>query len=543
MNRCYLSPRNGAPSITMRRSAAIGDCIMALPIAQKLSNLGLCVVFQTMGMIAPIIRRCPWIDRVTEPTLRPDLNLDDAREAEKENRDRHFCETFFDVANRQLGPAGIYLGAALNCRPVLRVRPDEKRAVEQRFIEQGYLKPWIFLCPRSDSWRNRQVPDWIWATAALKMPGTKFWLGTHPAPVGIVDVRCDSPEMLPVWLCAADLLVTVDTGPMHIAAALGVPAVVILQASSPEMHLSDQRDWVMVGPHLPCLHCMEKVCPKSQWRPPCQEIDPDTLAGAVNSRVNAYSDGKVSCLIPTYQPPAQRLNAVLDKILPQVDEVIVTRAADAQLPVGLRQDQKIRHIVKNQRGIGFGRNVNYGFRHTRHEWVLLLNDDCHLNPGAVAAMRAQAKPDTGAIAPLLRRPDGRIYSTYQGRDAGADDWHYLDHGEWHCRFREPVEIEKSCGCCLLIRRQAFYEAGCFDEDYLLYAEDDALAMEIRRAGWKILFVPEAMGMHEVSQTASRLPNVQAVMQENTARFYRSARPYIAWNKNRVPLGNFDYLRV
>ena len=92
-----------------------------------------------------------------------------------------------------------------------------------------YPRPWVFICPRSESYPHRQVPT---RRGLILRPGqgTKFWLGLHPAPPGIVDLAVRHVDNLIIWLSAADLLISVDTGPMHIGAALGIPIVAILQS-------------------------------------------------------------------------------------------------------------------------------------------------------------------------------------------------------------------------------------------------------------------------------------------------------------------------
>jgi GT2 family glycosyltransferase len=155
-------------------------------------------------------------------------------------------------------------------------------------------------------------------------------------------------------------------------------------------------------------------------------------------------------------------------------------------------------------------------------------------------MLAHAKPDTGILTPLLRYPSGGIYHSGKVRQPGARGWDHLDHGKGVPTFKTVTEIENSCGCCMLIRRKAFYDAAGFDENIFLYCEDDALSMEIRRAGYRILFVPEADGIHEEGQTNKQFANIGDIMQESQRYFGFKYGRYLDHNANRVPLGNFEY---
>jgi len=92
----------------------------------------------------------------------------------------------------------------------------------------------------------------------------------------------------------------------------------------------------------------------------------------------------VTAIIPIYKPSSAMLNKCLRCVLPQVDEVIVTREeTGAVLPSNVFQHPKIRYVVTQATGIGFGRNVNFGSRHATSDFLLHLNDDVYLAPNAV----------------------------------------------------------------------------------------------------------------------------------------------------------------
>jgi GT2 family glycosyltransferase len=537
MTPCYMFRSNGS-QIVVRRGAAIGDSLSATVVAQKLNEQGYSVAWQTHPMIGSVIRRVPYVASVESPQRLPDVNLDGAYENDPQKRQKHFSQVWIERANMQLRRRGIDLGPATNCRPMMRARVNDRQAMMERWGANP--RPWVMVCPRSDSYNVRQVPDGIWAEAAKSIEGTKFWLGRHPAPPGFIDLKCGEIDHVTAALSVANLYLGVDTGPLHIAAALGVPVVGIGQSSMPDAHLGDQRDFVTIHPPLECLHCMENLCPKNRWDPPCQHIDPNLIAAYANARSRSYSDGKVSAVVPTYRAQVQKLNACLDHLLGQVDEIIVTREQAAAFPAGALQHPKIRYVVKNQSRIGFGRNVNFGVRATSHEWLLVVNDDAYLNPGCVQKMLACSKPDTGMVTPLIWYPNGQIYVSMKTREPGARGWGHCEHRQGQTRFKEVMEAENGCGCIMLLRRKAFYEAGGFDEDYLIYAEDDDVSQRIRRAGYRILFNPFADAVHEEGLSTRMIPGITEIVKQSNAIFAAKWSRYLDWNANRVPLGNFDY---
>lgn len=532
-DRCFFL--NGkAPIIVLRRSAAIGDVVASTAVADKIIEQGFNVVFQAHSGVHCVLRRHPGIIDIAEPRSAPHVNLDECYEKDPNRKTRHFNEMFMESANNQLRARGIYIGEPRNCTPKLVLRESDRQASGNFLV--AYPKPWIFIVPRSNAWAARTVSDGVWSQAARQMKGTTFWLGTHPGPPGIVDLKVRHFDTLMQWLSAADLLVTVDTGPMHVAAAFGIPILALGQASSPDLHLTDQRDFQTIWPEgLGCLNCQANICPKNAWQPPCQAFDPAKIAAAVNKRFST----EVSAAIAVYQPEVGVLNQCLERVLPQVDEVVVCRDMAGKFPPGALQHPKIRYVIKSAFDKGYGPKSNFACRHTFGKWILQLNDDCFLDEHAVARMKEVAKPDTGIVANLLRHSDGRIQHAGKMRGPNDRGWGHIDLGKFHPTFTEPTELENVCGACILVRRKAHYDAGGFDERYKFCCDDDHLCMSVRRAGWRIIFNPHSTAVHLEHQSLNKTANWWAEMEKSNKLFGQIWSRYFDHNKGNQ-MGNFDY---
>ncbi len=524
--------------VVVRRTAAIGDALCATVVADRLIDLGFNVDFQTHPGMHCVLRRHPRLARVSEPGQFCHVDLDQSYERDPQRRLKHFHTMFFEAAQRQLSARGVDLGLPLNCTPALKMPGNEREAARSRL--NAYPHPWVMVCPRSDSYNVRQVPDGIWSDAAAKMKGTKFWIGRHPGPANFVDLKCQHFDTVLCYLSVAELLVTVDTGPMHVAAAFGVPIVALGQSSSPELHLSDQRDFLTIEPKLDCLNCQTNLCPINQWTPPCQNFDPDFIAAWTNAKLNIYDSDNVSAIVAIYQPNEGTLNHCLRDVLPQVQEVIVTAEAKSTIPTGANRDSKIRYVRKPVAGIGYGRNANFGARNSTGKYLLFMNDDVFLDPGAVERMLVEIKkPGVGMVANLLRYPEGTIYHAGKRRTPGMRGWGHIDHRNVDCTTKEPTEMENVCMACALVRRDVHFAIKGFDEDFFIYAEDDSYCLALRRAGWKIIFTPHSTGTHMEHQSTSKLDNISNLVSRANGIFTRKWGAYLEHNLNRIP-GTFDY---
>ena len=537
--------KNGTSSgnqIVVRRNAAIGDCVAATVVIDKLIDLGYDPIYQTHPAIHCLLRRHPRLQHFEETANNRyiDVNLDGAYEKDPLRRQRHFYDMFLSKSNDQLARLGINLGGMVNCKPQLRVSPAERHAAQLKFKE--YPRPWIFVCPRSDTYQCRTVPDGIWMEASKRIAGTKFWIGRHPAPPHFVDLKCNHLDNVLVWLSAADLLVTVDTGPMHMAAAMGIPILALCQSSSPELHLGDQVDFMTLSPKgLDCLNCQQNVCPLPNMRdtPPCQKFDPEIISAWANRKAQQIYGNDTSAIIPVYGSDPDVIRRCLDCITPQVQEVVVTAETEDKVPKGVVSGGKIRGVVKGVKGIGYGRNVNFGVRNSTGKNLMIINDDVFIDPGCVETLLRQLKDNVGCVSARLMYPDGTVYFAGKVRGPAEMGWGHKNHRQRHWDIKEPIEMENGYQAASLVSRKAFYHCGAFDERFFCYADDDAISLQLRRAGWKIVFEPNASGIHLEGQSTRKLGGDRMNVVRKANKTFDSVWGwYLRKNSNTIP-GTFD----
>lgn len=542
MKSCYLiresaggggNVQSGRP-IVVRRNLALGDVVASLCVADKLTDLGHQVFFQSHTAAHCILRRYGRLAGYGIPNGHCNVNLDGAYETRQDRTARHFSEMFMDAANNQLRGLGIDLGMPYNCTPSIQVPKHVMNAVESRF--SNHPKPWVFVCPRSNSYQARTIPDPIWQSAAAKINGTKFWIGMHPAPNNFVDLKAQHMDNVIEWLSVADLLVTADTGPMHIAAALGIPVLALGQSSSPELHLSDQRDFQTIWPqgNLECLNCQLLDCPKNHYSPPCQNFDPEQIAYWSNQRLRTKYSDDVSAVISIYRPDVETLNRCLNQVLPQVMEVVVAVDRTGMIPPGALRHSKIRYVTHRLANQGYGRKQNYSARHTNGKYLLLMNDDVFLEPDAVAKMRSAWREGVGMVSNLLRYPDGTIYHAGKVRAPGIRGWGHINHRQHQPDFKDVTELENCCGACVLVPRKAFYDIKGFDAEFMLYGEDDDFALRMRKVGYKILFTPHSVGIHLEHQSTQKTGNIETLVNTANALFHKKWGTWLEKNLYTIP---------
>jgi N-acetylglucosaminyl-diphospho-decaprenol L-rhamnosyltransferase len=191
---------------------------------------------------------------------------------------------------------------------------------------------------------------------------------------------------------------------------------------------------------------------------------------------------------------------------------VVDNASGDGVAALLAQEVPSARLLVEPENRGFGAACNRGARETSRPYLLFLNSDAFVGRGAVAALEAalDADPKAAAAGPRLRNPDGtlqasirrlptpwRIFCESSGLAflAGGRE-PFSGHSATHQEHGRARAVEALMGAVLLVRREAFDEAGGFDEAFFLYAEETDLMARWRSRGWRLLYEPRAEAVHE-----------------------------------------------
>ncbi len=196
----------------------------------------------------------------------------------------------------------------------------------------------------------------------------------------------------------------------------------------------------------------------------------------------------ILALVPTHHR-YDLLSKALDS-LEDVPTLIVDDSVNGDLPSGLAS--RAREVIRSQGEEGFARAVNMGLARAESlgaEWVLLLNDDAALEPGALTALLSARSDDVGVLAPVLIHPDGT-------QTAGV---HLSSWGRVNMRRRLSDDGDPSAisGACMLLRSRER-----LDPAFRHGMEDFELCKRIQARGERIKVVPDARCRHEGGATLS-----------------------------------------
>lgn len=428
------------------------------------------------------------------------------------------------------------------------VSPVDQRAA--RDLLGGFPQPWIGLHvgygprPGSDH-QGPHLRGWA-AENFIHLGRTLIRRGMNLVLVGAVDpkesekvaaglagpallnlVGRTSIRQLGALIARLRLFISVDSGPAHIAAAVGTPLVVlwgpaILEQSRPLATTSPVR---IVRHPVYCAPCFHTRLTRTCRRNICMErVSVEDVLEAVDDLLGqqrpipssiVHGQFSISIVIPSFNG-----RDLLEKYLPSVKgatqcyqrssgrqtEIIVVEDGGNDGTAGwIAANHPDIQFVQLQANLGFPRACNEGFRRCRFPLVMLLNNDVrpeedflvplarHFDDPTIFAVTCKSYEDSGNVlnhagkAAYFRRGHWSVFNNYESEHSG-----------------ERLVSAVATGGFSIFDRIKLGQLGGFDDLYSPYQyEDFDLSYRAWKRDWAILYEPASVVHHGVHSTIDR----------------------------------------
>lgn len=199
-------------------------------------------------------------------------------------------------------------------------------------------------------------------------------------------------------------------------------------------------------------------------------------------------------------------------------------------------------LFRMQENLGFTGGHNYALAQRSAPHALLLNSDTVVHEGALRTILdyASANPDVGIVGPKLLNPDGSLQfscrrfpnpmaalfrNTVFGRifpnnrftrDYLLTDWNH----------DEPRSVDWLSGAAFLATKTLMDKIGYMDPEYFMFCEDVDWCFRTWEAGFKVMYLPQAVITHAIGRSTDKAPN------RMIGRFHRSMLRF--YQKNMLP---------
>jgi len=211
----------------------------------------------------------------------------------------------------------------------------------------------------------------------------------------------------------------------------------------------------------------------------------------------------IAAVVISYRRP-QMVLACLGKLLalpdgPQQIYLVDNSPEDGTTAEVTRQFPMV-HVINAGVNLGFATGNNLGMQAALAAgipYILLLNDDAELKPGALARLYAAISADEtmGAIGPVVYYSDGKNIWSAGGRiNPRSALVGHLSHPP-----AKPAiyAVDYVTACAVLYRSSALNRVGLFDERFFMYYEDSDLGVRLASAGYRNVIERTAIALHHV----------------------------------------------
>lgn len=168
-------------------------------------------------------------------------------------------------------------------------------------------------------------------------------------------------------------------------------------------------------------------------------------------------------------------------------------------------------LLPQARNLGFAAGNNVGIRRAIEDgcdYFLIINTDVVFGPDLLPVLlrsfesAAQGTENLGVVSPkiLYEKPSGMVWYA-GGKNLFLSIGTMIGQGQIdHGQFDQKREVDFAVGCCMLVKKKVFDQVGLLDEKFFFYHEDVDFSRRTRGAGFSILYVPQTVLIHRVSQS-------------------------------------------
>jgi N-acetylglucosaminyl-diphospho-decaprenol L-rhamnosyltransferase len=190
-------------------------------------------------------------------------------------------------------------------------------------------------------------------------------------------------------------------------------------------------------------------------------------------------------------------------------------------------------LIENAENLGFAQANNQAIDLANGEYILLLNSDTEVHPGALAALIdfMEKTPKAGAAGAYLLNGDGTLQPACQPMLTPWREFvrllfldrffHVALYGAGWWESEEPRRTEVIKGACLMLRHTALEHVGPLDGSYFMYTEEVDLCHRLAQAGWQLWWVPAAKVTHFGEASSRQVAQTMYVqLYRSKIQFYR-----------------------
>lgn len=219
----------------------------------------------------------------------------------------------------------------------------------------------------------------------------------------------------------------------------------------------------------------------------------------------------------------------------ETEVIVVDNGSTDGTPQMLKERFPRVQLVVNPANQGYTKPMNRALRLGQGRYLLQLNPDTLILPGALDEMRhfMDSDPQIGICGPKVLNRDHTIQA--QCRRGESRPWAVISYftglstlfprskffGQYLMSYKAEDEIHPAAGVsgsCMMARREMIDQIGYLDERFFAFQEDSDFCLRARRAGWQVYYYPKAEIEHYGSMGGSHVHPYRSIYEWHRSYF-------------------------
>lgn len=195
-----------------------------------------------------------------------------------------------------------------------------------------------------------------------------------------------------------------------------------------------------------------------------------------------------------------------------VETIVIDNASSDGTPEAIRREFPQVRLICNSQNRGIAAARNQGFMRAAGSKLLILDNDTIVNSEAIEGMEnyLDTHPDVALCACRMTDTQGNVqpsFRPYPGILSKLRSILHINQKYWGYKPEADGTIEPLyvIGACQMIKRDAVGQVGMLDEAIFYGPEDADYCLRLRRAGWRIKYLPQYAIIHAYQRTTAHHP--------------------------------------
>lgn len=165
-------------------------------------------------------------------------------------------------------------------------------------------------------------------------------------------------------------------------------------------------------------------------------------------------------------------------------------------------------VIENKDNSGYAEGNNIGLRHSKGDYILILNNDTILKEDLIEKLLQAFSeiPNLGAVQPMVH-----LMNTPEKLDACGSFWtstgfnyHYGIYKSADLPlYNKSFPVYGIKGMCMMIPREAIEKVGLFDADFWCYFEETDFCHRLLLAGYECWYYPKTYILHYLGGSSKK----------------------------------------